>query len=233
MSVEHFISKSVMSIFWDSKEQIILEGPTWLTGEENRQVSINSLGSKVLCERHNKALSNIDEIGKLFFQYILAENVQSRFLMINGGELERWMLKVLCGYISSGNLLSDLKQWQPPNHWLQVLFGSDVIPNGSGLYVLRGKDISTPIKQIKIWAIESNQKGIFNGLLFIIAGFQFLFFMDSPRRDIPVGITNSGWQMRYKPECLVIIYHGKQREIHFGPPPRGGYVVIKLESPKR
>lgn len=231
MSKEHFVSKSVLSIIEDSGKQMTISGPHWLAGGQNKKISVYSLASKVLCTRHNAALSNIDEIGKLFFQFIMGVNVTREVLMINGFELERWMLKLLCGYISSGNISPKFKQWQPSNQWLQILFGREDVPIGSGMYILRGRDIKTSYNQILVWVIENDRKDNLNGLFFQIFGFQFLFFMGLPRWDIPQRIYKSGWQMRYRPECLVIVNYSKQREVHFGPPPRGGYVVMKTSLP--
>ena len=116
----------------------------------------------------------------------------------------------------------------PPDSWLLTLFAKVALPEGSGLYILRGKDIEASYHQIGVWPIESDEKGVFNGLFFLIGGFQFLFFMGSPRKDIPFRIFTSGWQMRYRPECIIIAGDSDQKEVHLGLPPRGGFVTIRM-----
>ena len=232
-TAEHYVSESVLKIVEVSGRHMKIAGPHWLARGEERPVSLRRLGPKVLCKRHNEALGTLDQIGKKFFEFIMGANVQNEYLMINGDEVERWMLKVLCGYLASGWISRDHKHSEPSNQWLQILFGSDTVPAGSGLYILRGKDITVNYHQIGVRVIESNEAGVFNGLYFLIAGFQFLFFMGSPRPDIPLRIFDSGWQMRYRPECIVIASDSDQREVHLGIPPRGGFVVMKTTPHQR
>jgi hypothetical protein len=228
ISAEHFVSKSVLELVFSEDKEIILSGASWMPQGESKRISIKNLRAKVLCDRHNEALSDLDEIGKKFFEFIRSDIVGNEFLMVNGDDLERWMLKVLCGYLASGGGPHNRGDWQPPEQWLQILFGSDTVPNGSGLYIVRGKDITTSNYQIGVFPAESDLPGVFNGLAFIIGGFHFLFFMGPPHRDIPLRIFKSGWQMRYRPECLLIITQSGQHEVHFGAPPRGGLVKIKV-----
>ena len=110
MSREHFISESVLKIIEVPNKGMTISGPNWLTEGEERNISLASLTSKVLCERHNAALSPLDGVGKRFFEYIMRGIEQSDILMINGYEVERWMLKLLCGYLASGNISSDYKK---------------------------------------------------------------------------------------------------------------------------
>ena len=105
-----------------------------------------------------------------------------------------------------------------------------MVPKSSGLYFLRGKDIKENPNHIGLWPLYSNVPGVINGLYIFIAGFQFMFFMGSPRQYIPLNVFKSGWQLRYRPECLVIIEDSIQREVHLGVPPRGGYVVMKIDK---
>jgi hypothetical protein len=225
---EHFVSKSVLDLI-NVTRNMKLSQTRWLSEGEERVVSIESLSSKILCERHNSALSELDIIGQRFFEYIIGVNIPDDVVFINGNDVERWMLKVLCGLLSSGAVIDKKDQWSPNMEWLEILFGSENIPFSSGLYILRGKDIKASQHQIGIWPLISDIPGLFNGLYFLIGGFQFMFFMGAPRRNIPFNVFKRGWQLRYRPECIVIIEKSIQREVHLGLPPRGGFVVMKID----
>jgi hypothetical protein len=230
ITAEHIVSRSVLNLIEIPRKLMKISGAHWISHGEEKSVALNELKSKVLCKRHNQALSGLDDIGKKFFEFIMGVNIKSEFLMINGDEIERWMLKLLSGFIASKFIPTYSKNWQIPDSWAQILFGSNRLPQGSGIYLLRGKDVRVNIHQIGVWPIESDEQGIFNGLYFFIGGFQFLFFMGTPRRQLLMKIFNSGWQIRYRPECIVIASEKDQREIHLGIPPKGGFVVIKVTS---
>lgn len=57
--------------------------------------------------------------------------------MITGRGIELWLLKLLCGLGVSGNMGRDGVSgtgFEPPLHWLRILFGrADFVP-GAGLY---------------------------------------------------------------------------------------------------
>jgi hypothetical protein len=55
--------------------------------------------------------------------------------LFNGFDIEKWMLKVLCGGIAGG-LWSAVPrgQWTPPDQWLEVLFRNGRFPRLCGLY---------------------------------------------------------------------------------------------------
>ena len=143
ISKEHFVSRAVTRLIETPEGKMTLSGPKWLPQGEERRISIGSLGASILCRRHNEALNGLDDVAQKFFEYLMPESsVSDAFLMINGGELERWMLKVLCGFLASGMSIHSSDSWRPPLAWLRILFDIDNIPNGSGMYVLRGKDIT-------------------------------------------------------------------------------------------
>lgn len=221
---EHFVSQSVLKIVSTIEGRILLSGSPWLGQNEVKPVNTSGLAANILCSRHNTSLSPLDSIGRKFFDFIMGKDVQSEFLMVNGDEIERWMLKVLCGGLSSGFFGPEHKGWQPPDEWLQILFGSGIVPDGSGLYILSGRTISAPLYQLIAWPIDGQTE--INGLFFSVGGCIFLFFMGSPHPDFALRTINMGWKMNYRPECLVLIDATGQREVHFGAPPRLGFVTI-------
>ncbi len=229
MSKEHFVSEAVLNLIRLENKQLKISGPVWLDRNEERRISIESISSKILCKRHNQALSGLDIIGMKFFRFLLQENYSEEYLMINGDEVERWMLKLLCGQISSGWSSSEYRNWQPPKEWLEILFGLGNIQKCEGLYLFKGKDIKTDYHQIGAWLVGDGSQDVkFNGVYFLIGGFQFLFLISSPNNDFLERILKAGWQLHYRPECIIIVNGNTQREIHFGLPPRSGYYVMKV-----
>ncbi len=229
-TAEHVISESVLELVFPDAKQIEQYGGSWNPPGESRKMSIKNMSAKVLCSRHNQALSGLDDIGRKFFEFLRSDLPGNRILMINGYELERWMLKVLCGFLASGWGPHKQGTWTAPRNWLEILFGSDIVPFPGGLSLLRGKDIRAPNNQIGVFPAESDMLGSFNGIAFIIGGIHFLFFMGPPQRNIPLNVFKSGWQIRYRPTCLLMIGASGQHEIHFGAPPWGGIVKIMVTA---
>ena len=82
-----------------------VSGFAWQNGE-TKEMDFASLTSKILCDRHNSALSPLDaEAGKLFVALAeidatladAAPPAPPRDYLISGADLERWLLKVLLG----------------------------------------------------------------------------------------------------------------------------------------
>ncbi len=90
-----------------------VSGVPWLQPGETLDTSAGSLTAKILCKRHNEALSPLDSEASLFLSTLrkalidLRRKTLSRkpiFHLINGAAIELWMLKVACGlYFSVGS----------------------------------------------------------------------------------------------------------------------------------
>jgi len=127
-------------------DPITIQGFPWLGGKE-ATLPTKDLTSKILCQRHNSALSGFDEVGIRFFEKLRAARVEnplshtvasSHIYLFRGEMVELWMLKVLCGLIVSKNALD--RTGTPinaalPRNWLGVLFEHEPMPAGWGLYM--------------------------------------------------------------------------------------------------
>ena len=102
LSREHLISKSLFLT-----NEINVKGYPWCKDEEIT-IGLSNLTSKILCQKHNKLLSNIDEAGatafRIFREVRNLSNVRSKIRprrwnikrhRIDGYNLERWFLKTL------------------------------------------------------------------------------------------------------------------------------------------
>jgi hypothetical protein len=100
----------------------------------------------VLCKRHNEALSPLDTWVRRFLEAIdlwrvhLPSGAPGDFhRLFNGYDLERWMLKTLCGVSACSNCPTNelTTKWNPPRAWLKILFEGAPFPFRCGLYALR------------------------------------------------------------------------------------------------
>jgi hypothetical protein len=98
---EHYFSRNILSTMGSGR----VSGFAWQSGE-TKELDFASLTSKILCDRHNSALSPLDaEAGELFMALgeidaalaDAAPAAPSKDYSLNGADLERWLLKVLVG----------------------------------------------------------------------------------------------------------------------------------------
>jgi hypothetical protein len=125
LSREHWLSRSVLEQMGPGNGKVRILG---LPGarDEIKEVSINSLTAKILCERHNNALSSLDTAAGHAFSNITQamSHVKNpgrarrrrRDYIIDGFAIELWALKVLLGVhfggisaIEGGTTLSTLR----------------------------------------------------------------------------------------------------------------------------
>ncbi|UVT31530.1 hypothetical protein SEA_MASK_3 [Mycobacterium phage Mask] len=72
---EHYISDDLLeSISWDGKA-VLVRGAAWQPSGERKTVGVNSLSSRILCGRHNRALSPLDALAANFFRYSLEDHL--------------------------------------------------------------------------------------------------------------------------------------------------------------
>ncbi len=108
ISAEHYISLSVLNAMG---KEIMVSGMPWQNPGTSNSFGKNSLTAKVLCRRHNSALSPIDDAAATFFSRLNWINEKlsrpaysKKFAMfaIRGELLELWALKTLMGIFQAG-----------------------------------------------------------------------------------------------------------------------------------
>lgn len=179
LSREHYISESLLH-YLNQDKKLTISGLPWLEGE-SRIVSPNSLGSKILCKRHNSALAPLDAIAVRLFQAFDEQGVhgsgQQLLHLFSGHDLERWLLKVLCGSTYSRNLTLDSEaDVSIPDYWLDILFCSAQFPEGQGLYVCKslGHRYEGP-RGLKLQAITG--RGRLTGIGLWVCGYELILSM--------------------------------------------------------
>jgi hypothetical protein len=138
LSEEHYFSKALTRAFVraDGASTIRLLRP----GKPERNVPPEqAFHAPILCQRHNSALTGLDRTSACLFDGI-REGVKLipayPCRAVNGTNLERWMLKVICGVLAD-------EQKPMPLQWLRWLFGYEDIAAPLGLHM--HADISKPM----------------------------------------------------------------------------------------
>lgn len=111
LSGEHFMSRCVLKILGNYHR---ISNVGWFKPETKfKELSIESMKAKVLCKKHNELLSYLDDEAERFFNELInAFKDYNKYNLyhkttINGDYLERWMLKIFFGALSSGYLLKN------------------------------------------------------------------------------------------------------------------------------
>jgi hypothetical protein len=140
LSSEHAISKSISVDFGGEPTVRVLRDGS------RRIVPPSSGGRRVLCKRHNSALSALDEIGRRFIRantecvrHVLENRSEDTHSLLNGYDVERWMLKILCAMAHDEPIsrIDPSPIWRVPESWARVLFEGRPKPDGAGIYVPR------------------------------------------------------------------------------------------------
>lgn len=142
ISREHYVSASALE---EISPIHIVSGAAWQKPGEQTKLPTNALVVNVLCRKHNADLSPLDETGRLFttalrgaFLRTDSEDQTSAEAEVDGGLLERWLLKIMSGALAGGIIRrGDQRfQWNATATWLRLLFGIAPFDRERGLYVL-------------------------------------------------------------------------------------------------
>ena len=130
---EHYISENLLQRFGNS---FTIEGTPWAASP--KKVGPGALTARILCERHNNALSSIDTTIGVLYDALLGA-LHGRHvggLDFDGEDLERWAMKLMFGISASGNVsypgIGKVVSPSIPLEYLRVLFGEDEFPDGCG-----------------------------------------------------------------------------------------------------
>jgi hypothetical protein len=125
ISGEHFISETVLAIL--NPESLRIGGLAWIPVGETRDLPPQALRANVLCERHNSAWSQLDQMAGRFFRALreIYDDLTRRSLsrkpiwhLFSGEELELWLLKSILGLFhadvltKAGRKIADIQTLQ-------------------------------------------------------------------------------------------------------------------------
>jgi hypothetical protein len=216
ISKEHYISHSVLSLF--ESHSVEIRGFSWIKEGTSQRLSKDSLTSKVLCQRHNSALSSLDSIAQKFFSFVLGKNKDQWALIIRGEEIERWMLKAYCGLLSAGVMTyqgKPLPKMEIGPDFLNTLFYQKEIPDGRGFTLVLENKVTFKPGLISWRPLIYEKYGII-GFLFQIEFFKVVLSFGKVS-DLDNKTENSKG-VRYHPNSIIIKDPDNYREIHLGWP---------------
>lgn len=208
LSDEHVISRSVL-------ERIgrvpTIEGAAWQTPGKKNAIPIDRLVARVLCERHNSALSPLDSSAGRFMETVTSWLPKSstapvRFSVVSGADVERWALKALCGGAVAG-WFQGYREARAPQDWCEILIGLRPWPPSWGLYTrsaVGSRFRFEPTTSLGPIFDDSNQTCC--GLEFNIGGFEFALALSDA---YAAHLAKSGWA--YRSTASTINVNGRKK----------------------
>lgn len=179
ISREHYVSANILELF----DYIEVKDIPFFKGKITKdRISPLSLNAKVLCEAHNTFLSDLDNMVGELFRFLMDLNVKDRrSIIINGYTLEKWMCKLLAGYISSGIVEFNGKKYAKsdiPVPVIEYIYLNKSMPDGWGLYSLyKAGDRLKMGKKIKFNLVFLEERII--GLNLNLSGLNLILSLES------------------------------------------------------
>lgn len=230
ISREHFISSSILKLF--PTKTLTISGTRWLQDGKSQEFTAKGLASNILCQRHNAALSGLDDIAQKFFKVIFGRSKHQWVAVIRGYEIERWMLKLLCGIGFSGNLMNNgipLPPVEPHPDFLRTLFYAQPIPEGFGLACILEEQDSILSNRI-MWRPLIHELAGLMGCEFYFSFMRLVLFIQGPIESIAyIKGTQNG--LIYHPSVIVVKQGKEHREVHLGWPSSKAFVIEVNENP--
>jgi hypothetical protein len=211
-SREHYISHNILKEFvYDRKVKIT--GLPWINYETWKFLPTESLASNILCENHNKALSELDAQMGRFFRTILnfdedfnSDAPKEELAVFSGEDIEKWMLKTVCGMVASGQLAMQGKKKDVPlkREWVDILYNNHSWPEHWGMY-FKDPEHKTISKFKSISVQPLTGAGELKAAEFSINEFKFYLVLGKP--DHP-----RAWG-RYRPRTMIFSQNGVKKYI--------------------
>ncbi len=179
LSGEHFISQNLLNHL-NINNRLSISGLSW-TGTDTKTIPPSALASNILCERHNNVLSDLDSIALRLFhaldESVLSNTNKKKLILFSGHDLERWLLKTLCGLIASKSLvLTGNVEPDIPREWLEILYGKSKFTDETGLYICKTTGHAfSGVHGVEAQAIV--KKGKVSGLGLKICGYELVLSM--------------------------------------------------------
>jgi len=126
-------------------------------------ISLKSAVAKILCQKHNNALSDFDGEAARFSGF-LARNViedplAESTITLRGALLEKWALKTFfnLGYVGALHR-EQVGRLEPPRHIVEYLFRNSPVADGVGLYFVTGTVSSEAYGTGLSWNVIQNPR---------------------------------------------------------------------------
>jgi hypothetical protein len=208
LNKEHFVSKALLQELNEGSGLKVIGYPHGNTGQI--LMSVESMSAKVLCERHNSRLSDVDTEGTRFILSFFNAHMDllerritaDKKYAFQGPLIERWLLKYAFGLIASGQGgigKERIIRSSPPVEFLQALFGLASLPPRWGLYVRPTSSIGIQKEKSLALALYLPRRPTGNyhvsGVKMEHYGFTSVLVLSNPRLEI-VGTELTGSDLK-------------------------------------
>jgi hypothetical protein len=223
ISREHYVSHALLKQL-SIEGTVTIDGFPWQDAGAIGKVPSATLTGKILCRRHNLALAALDSVAARLFRRIDGFHQEfndssgthhNRFFLFNGHDIERWMLKTLCGAVVSKNAETRTgdSNWRPSSLWLKILFGEEPFPRRCGLYFYSEVSDKNYIERgFKFVPFSNMISGVY-GARISLNDERFVLAMSAPAEDLTgTFIANHA----YRPQGLALTNGLCEKVIHFG-----------------
>jgi hypothetical protein len=203
ISREHSISESLLRRI-ELNNTAKVAGLAWQQRETFNKIPIKGMASKVLCKRHNEALSNLDAgvtaLAARIHDFDQSNPSANKSAYFSGSDFERWMLKCLYGLSASGNINST-----PKLECLDLLFARRDWPDHWGLYFSMAQETIYHTDSILIETLTDPTGSLILGTKFFIQGLPFILLLGRPDDPDAFGV--------WRPEKLVFKFPGSEKTL--------------------
>jgi hypothetical protein len=178
ISGEHYISRGIFEA-----KSVTVKGLPWCR-EKPIEIGLGSAVAKILCEKHNSALSNFDTeaatLSRFLEHNVLDNPLIETSISLDGRHIEKWALKTFLnlGYMRALHPGQE-QNLIPPNYLVEHIYRGTPIPEGAGLYFISGPVNNRDFNSGISWNVIRNQKkmaiGIHEvlGMVFVLFGIRF------------------------------------------------------------
>jgi hypothetical protein len=155
--------------------------------------------------------------------------VREEVCRVNGDQFERFLLKVLCGALFSGNLgpaSGSMKRMEPPFDWLKILFEGGAFPDGHGLYNIPAGPTEIIVADHDILQFTP----FFTEDFTTVCGIRAWFFgveFDLLLVNLPSGVRTSFDGALYRPAGLRVEGNNSRIDFAWESGPGSGEIVLR------
>jgi hypothetical protein len=213
LSREHYISDGIFD-----GEAITAYGLEWCK-DHPIQISVASAASKILCKRHNEALSPFDaeaaRLSRFLSANVLDDPLSEAQITLRGYLLEKWALKTFLnlGYIG-GLDPEHHTRLQPGENLVRYVFQETPAPIGMGLHFVTGAVSNDNFNVGLSWNGIRNlsRAGAIAGMTFTLNNVRFVVSAEAgpvEQRLAKIGLVNgvdySRAKIYYRPRNIALL----------------------------
>jgi hypothetical protein len=210
-SREHYITDGIFE-----GETINAFGLPWCI-DEPLSIGLAAATARILCKRHNEALSDLDneasKLSKFITLNVFAQPLVDDTTTLDGRLIEKWALKTLfnLGYLGALDRPT-FARLLPPADIIGCLFSDATVPEGAGLYLLSGGMTNEDYKTGLAWGpIRNHETRKVLGMTFTFNGVRFVVSMLPVRAEDRIrangvvdGFDYGATNITYRPRNIIL-----------------------------